>query len=744
MLALLPILTYLFISGTAMYLLLLWLASRKNRTSRVRRYFMLWTFFSAAWSVLQIFVTINPFLGLRAEFVTHWTLYGLLLITPFFHKLTHVFLPLNSGRTRWLNTLTLLGTLTIFGLDTGLIPPFAGLAAGAWVPWALFALWLLNILQILRLLISAYRSSLFPLYRNQTLLWIPVLLFLAPGEGAFFFNRAEIGYILRAIATLQMAYAILSGAYLPDARLMARQMWRNLIGILTTAILLSVSFFIVRAVYHALPDVNPSIIGIATALTLAIALRPVINLLDYWIKRALPDAHYDPARILSEYTQSISNILDINSLATVAIGLISEALEIRNGALFLVEKETNPQSSTRYHLRGARGMGQIHPGEISLQTPNSLVDYWLEERQPLTRYQIDRLTRFQDLSPEIRTWLADLNMEIFVPVYSKDDWLGLLAVGAKLSGSVYTQNDIHLLKMLADQTTVALENARLVERLTRLNNEFKRAYTALERSNQQLERTNRQLEQLDRTKSNFISIASHELRTPLTVMRGYTDMLLEDPGIKQNAFHTKMLKGIQDGVLRLHDIISSMLDMASIDNRTLELHIEPTDLAPLISMTVKSYRPDMEKRGLQLHINLKDLPKIETDPEALKKVFDHLMSNALKYTPDNGQIHITGQTLTSEQSPLKTESVQLMVADTGIGIARENLELIFDKFYQTGEVMLHSSGKTKFKGGGPGLGLAIVRGIVQALQGKVWAQSPGYDEQKCPGSQFYIVLPIKH
>jgi signal transduction histidine kinase len=85
----------------------------------------------------------------------------------------------------------------------------------------------------------------------------------------------------------------------------------------------------------------------------------------------------------------------------------------------------------------------------------------------------------------------------------------------------------------------------------------------------------------------------------------------------------------------------------------------------------------------------------------------------------------------------------IVFRDTGIGIDPAQIELIFTKFYQTGEVALHSSGRTKFKGGGPGLGLAIARGIIQAHNGKLWAESPGYDETNCPGSQFHILLPIR-
>jgi signal transduction histidine kinase len=86
--------------------------------------------------------------------------------------------------------------------------------------------------------------------------------------------------------------------------------------------------------------------------------------------------------------------------------------------------------------------------------------------------------------------------------------------------------------------------------------------------------------------------------------------------------------------------------------------------------------------------------------------------------------------------------IEVQVHDTGIGIDREQQELIFEKFYQTGAVEVHSSGETKFKGGGPGLGLAIARGIVQAHRGRIWAESECQDEGSCPGSTFHILLPI--
>jgi signal transduction histidine kinase len=127
----------------------------------------------------------------------------------------------------------------------------------------------------------------------------------------------------------------------------------------------------------------------------------------------------------------------------------------------------------------------------------------------------------------------------------------------------------------------------------------------------------------------------------------------------------------------------------------------------------------------------------------MSKLFTHLLLNAIKYTPDGGLSTISGHLLVEGQNGQDEHPmVQINIQDTGIGIDPEFHELIFTKFYQTGEVTMHSSGRTKFKGGGPGLGLSIAHGIVRAHRGHIWVASTGHDEKNCPGSTFHIILPV--
>jgi hypothetical protein len=125
-------------------------------------------------------------------------------------------------------------------------------------------------------------------------------------------------------------------------------------------------------------------------------------------------------------------------------------------------------------------------------------------------------------------------------------------------------------------------------------------------------------------------------------------------------------------------------------------------------------------------------------------LFFHLATNAIKFTPNGGKINIVGRALNPNQRDLPEGGVEIVVADTGVGVAPEFREIIFTKFYQPEEDLnKHSTGKTKFKGAGAGLGLALSKGIVEAHGGRIWVESPGYDDVNFPGSQFHVVLPLR-
>ena len=166
----------------------------------------------------------------------------------------------------------------------------------------------------------------------------------------------------------------------------------------------------------------------------------------------------------------------------------------------------------------------------------------------------------------------------------------------------------------------------------------------------------------------------------------------------------------------------------------------PVPLQRIIDDLVRDFHESTFERHIQISIShAEGTPEIKGDPELIHKALYQLIVNAIKYTPDGGKILITTRpSVMDDNSP----SLEIAVRDRGIGLDAEHQDLIFEKFYQVGAVALHSSGKTTFKGGGPGLGLALVRGVARAHGGKVWVESAGHDEVNFTGSTFYLMLPL--
>jgi signal transduction histidine kinase len=270
-----------------------------------------------------------------------------------------------------------------------------------------------------------------------------------------------------------------------------------------------------------------------------------------------------------------------------------------------------------------------------------------------------------------------------------------------------------------------------IERVTTFENESRVSYMVNE-----LETLKAKLERLDKSKSNFVSVAAHELKTPLTLIEGYAAMISDN--ISRESDSVQMLaQGIHNGIRRLREIVDDMIDVSLLDNNLMSLSFQPMWMNRMLKLEMAEFKPILEQRKQTLEIRA--FPGSDElifgDQERIYQALKNLLSNAIKYTPDGGKITVDGRLLPG--------FLEVTVADTGIGISQENQLLIFEKFGQLGKVALHSSGKTKFKGGGPGLGLPIAKGIAEAHGGALWVESPGYDEEKCPGSTFHLLLPLR-
>lgn len=282
---------------------------------------------------------------------------------------------------------------------------------------------------------------------------------------------------------------------------------------------------------------------------------------------------------------------------------------------------------------------------------------------------------------------------------------------------------------------------RILVKLTqRFRDADRQAITLLREANEDIGRALHKLERLDHTKSDFIQVSAHELRTPVAALMGYAQMMRSNALLQGDSELRVLVDGVVASTERLHRVFNTILDASRVMTDTLQVTRSPISIPVIFDGLASEYEPALRERDVTLVLTgMEHLPYCYGAPHLLYKSFHHLLNNALKYTPDGGRITVAAELLNDSELG---ETIQITVEDSGIGIAPEDLDLIFERYYRTGEVALYSSGTTSFKGGGPGLGLTIARGIVEAHGGRIWAESPGYDEEACPGSCFIVLLPV--
>jgi signal transduction histidine kinase len=222
----------------------------------------------------------------------------------------------------------------------------------------------------------------------------------------------------------------------------------------------------------------------------------------------------------------------------------------------------------------------------------------------------------------------------------------------------------------------------------------------------------------------------------LTQVKGYADILADSvregsPSLPQMA---QISQGIGRAALRLEEIFTAMVDVSQIDAQELAITPTPLSVMSVLRFAVDNYKGAVKERSQILTLEgVDNLPPVQGDFQRLCQAFLNVIGNCIKYTPDGGTVSITGRALVGEPGN-DSGAVEIVIADSGIGIDKADQELIFEKFYRVGRVELHSTGQTKFKGR-PGLG-QLIEGIIQAHGGKIWSSRRARTKRASPAAHF--------
>ena len=270
----------------------------------------------------------------------------------------------------------------------------------------------------------------------------------------------------------------------------------------------------------------------------------------------------------------------------------------------------------------------------------------------------------------------------------------------------FNADDERLITIAAAKVAVAIENARLFQALQERATSLAQAYE--------------ELKEIDRLKDELVQTVSHELRTPLTFVRGYVDLLLGGDMGPLNERQKQGLEIVAHKTASVAHLVNNIMLLQQLEHSPLQLAL--TDSATVAKEAVGKSQPAADRQGVSLRLTITpDLPLILADPERITLVFQHLLENAIKFSPNGGVVQVVMKE--------KPDNIQVSVSDQGIGIAKEQQKRIFDRFYQ-----IDSSATRRYEG--TGVGLSIAKRIVEAHGGDIWVQS-----RLGKGSSFSFSLP---
>src|SRR5262245_8198454 len=404
-------------------------------------------------------------------------------------------------------------------------------------------------------------------------------------------------------------------------------------------------------------------------------------------------------RALGEVSQALSSTLDVDVVLNTIVTRANDLIGADGCTIFEYDEGTE-----QFHLRATRN---LEPGlvELARGTPLRRGDQGILGQLPMGRQavQVADITAGSYSSPISDALIAaGYRAVVAVPLFREDHLVGALTMNRTTPGE-FPAETLELLQTFATQSALAIQNARLFH---------------------EIEDKSRQLEAATRHKSEFLANMSHELRTPLNAIIGFSEVLSERMFGDLNEKQDEYLKDIYASCQHLLSLINDILDLSKIEAGRMELEVADFSLPAALDNALTLVRERASRRGIMLERAIDDrLGMIRGDERKVKQVLLNLLSNALKFTPEGGRIDV--------RAAMNDGMAEISVADTGVGIAPEDQEAIFEEFRQVGTA--------DKKVEGTGLGLALARKFIELHGGRIWVQS-----QPGKGSTFSFTLPVGH
>ncbi len=432
----------------------------------------------------------------------------------------------------------------------------------------------------------------------------------------------------------------------------------------------------------------------------AFSFHPLQRILEQITDRIFFQNRYDTDKVLGNLSNIMAFALRLDDVAHGILEELLPQLHITKGAFILFDE------------------GQV----TDVRSQGFLTPPYLDEENIKTISQTRNTLVFDELEEGAeKNILRSLGLTVAAHLRTEGKQIGLLVLGEKSSGDIYSQQDLDVIEILASEAAVAIENALAFEEIRRFNVTLKEE---VDRATADLTTANKQLEILDNLKNEFVSLASHELRTPMTAIKSYAWLVLNNKAGPLEPKARQYLNRVFNSTERLIHLVNEMLDISRIESGKVQLKRENINLRDVARDIQSEFQAKTAELHLTLSLDIPDnLPPVSIDREKIHQVFENLVGNACKFTPPQGMIRIVIK--------MTDTMVETSVIDSGRGIHPEDMSKLFTKFGR-----LEGSYIT-ITGSGSGLGLYICKQYVELHGGTISATSePG------KGSAFTFTLPI--